>query len=47
MIVLSDILITYINAISPLPLFQMQLGLSQHTDIYLLNDMDADALVDR
>ncbi|XP_075997003.1 natural resistance-associated macrophage protein 2-like [Genypterus blacodes] len=26
---------------------RMQLGLSQHTDIYLLNDMDADALVDR
>lgn len=28
-------------------LFQTLLGLSQHTDIYLLNDMDSDTLVER
>lgn len=37
--------ITDNNSISCL--FQMQIGLSRHTDIYLLDDMDADTLVER
>lgn len=37
-----------LNLLPPVsPLFQTLLGLSQHTDIYLLNDMDSEPLAER